>query len=125
MPDVIELYPNLDSALRSAGVANNALNDALVSGERFHERVFRGALVDLGEDVDAEFDLTLWYAAKSSKPVIAELSFKYDTQDGELTSAVAWRALLLFRALQEMPGGWASAAGETKTKMALPKKCQD
>ena len=95
-------------------------------GERFHERVFSGAFagVDLGNKIDAEFDLTLWHIAGAAQPVVAELSFKYEFDNGDLEGAVAWRALVLFRALQEMLGDWASPERETKTSLALPKSCQ-
>lgn len=123
LADVSALYPGLDAALRRGAVEGAALAAPLLSGERFRELVFSGALVDLG-DVDAEFDLSLWHTTGTAQPAIAELSFKYDVDNGEVADAVAWRALVLFRALQEMLGDWASPESETKTSLALPKSCR-
>jgi hypothetical protein len=123
--DVAALYPGLLAKLKKSGVDGSMLNAALVSGQRFRELVFSNATVDLGDNVDAGFDLTLWYPAeaKDSRPVVAELSFKYKTDKGGVTEPVAWRALLLFRAMQEMLGEWTSAEQQTKTSLALPARC--
>jgi hypothetical protein len=86
--------------------------------------VFSGALVDLGNDTDADLDLTLWYAEGAAEPMIAELSFKYKTRKGAVAGAVARRAMVLFQALQESLDDWASPEGETKTSLALPKGCR-
>ena len=124
LADVVALYPGLDAALERGGVVGTALQMPLMSGERFRELVFSGAFVDLGK-VEAEFDLTLWHVGEAAQPVIAELSFKYKVEDGEVADEDAWRALVLFRALQETLGEWASPESETKTSLALPKSCQN
>jgi hypothetical protein len=123
LADLAGMQPGLKAALRRAGVKDEALQAPLLTGERFHELVFSGALVDLGKKVNAEFDLTLWHIEGTAQPAIAELSFKYEVEDGEVDGGVAWRALVLFRALQETLGDWASPESETKTSLALPKSC--
>lgn len=124
LADVVALYPGLDAALERGGVAGAALQTSLLSGERFRELVFSGAFVDFGK-VEAEFDLTLWHVGDAAQPVIAEFSYKYEVKDGEVADEVSWRALVLFRAMQETLGGWTSPESETKTSLALPKSCQN
>jgi hypothetical protein len=46
------------------------------------------AVVDLGESADAEFALTLWYSSEGTPPaapLVAELSYKYETAKGEVS----------------------------------------
>jgi hypothetical protein len=122
--DASAIYPDLINRLRAAGAPAIDAGVALKEGATFHEVVFEGASVDLGHKVDAEFDLSLWYAAdafEKAAPSIAELSFKYSVDDGD--AAVARRALTLFKALQIKLDKWASADRETKTSAALPKSC--
>jgi hypothetical protein len=122
--DVMELHPGLEKTLHRAD--GDPVSAVLVSGASFHELVFSGALVDLGAETNAEFDLTLWYrpgAAFALRPVIAELSFKYDTDQGRVAEPVARRAFSLFRAMQEQLGDWTSPEHQTKTSMALPPSC--
>jgi hypothetical protein len=123
--DVIGLFPGFATALRRIGIDEEIVRTRLRSGERVHELVFNGALVDLGENVDAEFDLTLWYADETAEPMVAELSFKYATNNGAVPGGVARRAMILFQALQDTLGDWASPERETKTSVALPAGCRD
>jgi hypothetical protein len=126
LKDVMKLYPGVEASLRRAGMGEGAAAAPLASGEKYHEIVFSKARVDLGENTDAEFDLTFWYRpgqAAAQPPVIAEVSFKYDMDGGKVAEPVARRAAVLFRAMQEMLGGWTSAAHQTKTSMALPEAC--
>lgn len=58
--DVMDLHPGIEKTLNSAGADGSA---SLVLGDSFHELVFSGALVDLGDETNAGFDLTLWYHA--------------------------------------------------------------
>jgi hypothetical protein len=121
--DTIKLYPGLENELIKAGVAGSILDAALAKGPPIRELVFEGALVDLGGKVDAEFALTLWYAFDAPPnvaPLIAELSYRYETDKGDVSGAVARRALVLFQALQTQLGDWASAEHETKTALGLP-----
>jgi len=123
--DVTALLPDLGGALRNVGVKKRMFDAPLRSGERIHERVFGRALVDLGDNVDAEFDITLWFVEGAAEPMIAELSFKYKTRKGVAAAGVARRGMLLFLALQESLGEWASPERETKTSLALPRSCRD
>jgi hypothetical protein len=124
--DVMQAYPDLRANLRKAGAPNDVAGSRLVAGIVIQELVFEGAKVDLGQDTDAEFALTLWYSQnheKSSEPLTAEISFKYDTDDGRVNEAVAQRALKLFQAMQEGLGAWSSPEHATKSSLALP-ACQ-
>jgi hypothetical protein len=123
--NVTALFPGFGGALRKAGLDKETFRAPLESGERIHELVFNGALVDLGDNVEAEFDVTLWYAEEAAELMIAELSFKYSTKKGAVAGAVARRAMILFQAMQETLGDWASPERETKTSLALPASCRD
>jgi hypothetical protein len=118
--EVIELYPGLNNLDIVDNGAANLVHGALIS-----EYVFEGAEVDLGRDVDAGFALTLWYAADrtgGASPAVAEISFKYDTDDGDVAPAVARRAMTLFLAMQAELA-WASPERATKTSSGLPEGC--
>jgi hypothetical protein len=124
--DVMKAYPDLRANLRKARAPNDVAGSRLVAGISIRELVFEGAKVELGQDTDAEFALTLWYSQnyeESSDPFTAEISFKYDTDDGRVNEAVAQRALKLFQAMQEGLGEWSSPEHATKTSLALP-TCQ-
>jgi hypothetical protein len=121
--DTIKRYPGLEKELTRAGVAESVLDAALVKGRPINEVVFEGAVVDLGDDADAEFALTLWYSSEGpppAAPLVAELSYKYETAKGDVSGPVARRALTLFQGLQSHLGDWASAEHETKTALGLP-----
>jgi hypothetical protein len=128
LADVTRLNPGLEGILKGAGVKTTALDATLVKGDEFHERVYSGALVDLGHDTDAKLELTVWQRAgeqPSTAPEAAELSFKYDTSHGQVDRAVARRALALFLAMQDGLAIWTSPEHQTKTSLALPKKCKN
>jgi hypothetical protein len=120
-PEVVtDLYPGLSDLDILDGRASN-----LVRGEPVREYVFEGAKVDLGRDVDAGFALALWYPGDRTggwAPAIAEISFKYDTDEGDVAPAVAQRAMALFLAMQAELA-WASPERATKTSFGLPEGC--
>lgn len=123
--DIAKHFKDLADRLERAGGKDIAFNAALFKGPTFHELVFKGATVDLG-DVEGEFDLSLWYREghfKAEAPALAELSFKYDVKDDAAVGEAARRALRLFKALQLGLGGWTSPDRETKTSAALPASC--
>ena len=123
LEDAAELYPSLDDLAIVDG--GDDRDRSLVQGEAIREWVFEGAEVDLGENLDAELALTLWYPADgpgSSPPAIAEISFKYGTIDGDVAPEVAQRALTLFLAMQAELD-WASPERATKTSFGLPESC--
>ena len=117
LDDLVEL-----SQPRDLEVADG--RDDLKQGDPIREWVFKGAEVDLGENLDAEFALTLWFLEESSSatPAIAEISFKYDTRDGNVAPEAAQRAMTLFLAMQEELE-WASPERATKTSFGLPEAC--
>jgi hypothetical protein len=125
--DVVAIYPTLKVNLRKAGVPDHSMGAKLINGIGIHELVFEGAKVDLGHDTDGEFALTLWYPqseANRSTPLAAEISFKYDTDNGRVNEAVARRSLLLFEAMQEELRDWSNPEHLTKTSLVLPAPCQ-
>ena len=100
----------------------------LVAGPVFAELVFSKAEVDLGHDTDAEFDFTFWYPAgdaSRTQPALVEISFGYDTDDGEVDRNVALRASKLFVAMQSELSALIAPGSQSKTSRALPSDCQE
>lgn len=122
--DIIKRYPDLKNRLEQ--VKSSDLDADLLPGKEFHEFVLKGPKVAFDE-VNAKFDLTLWYPKNKStgEPVTAELSYKYDLDQGKVEAGTAERAFRLFSALQQGLSGWTSPGHETKTSLALPQPCQD
>lgn len=90
---------------------------ALVGNLAIHERVYDGGLIDLGS-IDAEVSLTLWYSSTptpSQKPVVVEVSFKYEDVSADYTKAVVNRAKQSFDAMQTL-SSWNSSSSVTKTQ---------
>ena len=117
-----ELFPGLSVSIQ---VGAPAARTPLIAGDAFYDRVYGGAVVDLG-DTDGEFEITLWHrdASSSSEPEVAELSFKYATRQGDVDGDVARRALTLFALMQKKLTGWTDPDHETKTSIGLPKDCK-
>ena len=72
--DVAKQFKDFRDRLDRAGGKGIAPGAALREGPVFHELVFKGAAVDLGEKIEADFDLSLWYRAgkfKTEAPVLA------------------------------------------------------
>jgi hypothetical protein len=121
--DATKRFPGLKKELRKNGVAESVLEAALVKGPSIREMVFEGGSVDLDENADAKFAITLWYSFGTPPPAVplaAEFSYRYKTEHGDVSGAVARRALVLFQALQTQLGDWASAEHEPKTALGLP-----
>lgn len=101
---------------------------SLVGNFTATERQYSGPVIDLGEH-DAELVLTLWYngtPGSASKPVVAEVSFKYADPAADYTKAVVNRAATAFAALNGM-SSWVSTTAQTKTQYAYnlnPSFCQ-
>ncbi|KAA1164743.1 hypothetical protein EU508_01065 [Pseudoalteromonas fuliginea] len=97
MDDPIGLYSGLededfDEDLPIEKVGNLTVN----------EYVYEDATVDLGS-LDAEFSLTLWYdeSQSTTKPIVAEISFKYEDDNEDYSNKVLTRAKQLFTDMQE------------------------
>ena len=84
---------------------------AIVGNSPIREEVRGKALLDLGSN--GNMSLSLWYRADGdARPVIAELSFKYER--GKQDTSDEKRARKLFEALQQLEG-WISPRSMTKT----------
>jgi hypothetical protein len=119
-------FPGASDVLNGLAKAPPA-NGPLVSGKVFIELVYSGAKVDLG-DTDAEFDLTFWYPAEAAsldKPAIVEISFSYDTDDGNVDRGVALRGTKLFQGLAATFGSRIETSSQSKTSVALPTGCRE
>ena len=130
MGDVFDRFGALRGSLARESKAAERMK--LVAGPTICEWVYQNALVDLGEDLDAEFGFTLWYlfapGAKRNPwkralsgevdPSIAEISFDFDTKNGRMDRAAAERASKLFIAMQhKLP---VNTRETSKTALGLP-----
>ncbi len=118
--DIFALYPTLREHLDGEGTPLPP-GTRLTVGKPMAETVYEGAEVDLGGGVDGELALTLWFAGEA--PAVAELSFKYDTENGRTPSAVTRRATTLFLSLQR-DLSWARPEQATKTALGVPEACR-
>ncbi len=109
MKDPVDLYAGLEEY-------NFDLNESIgvVSGLTVTEKLYENAKVDLGNK-NGKFTLTLWYTSPSStKPTIAEISFKYSDSMEDYTKKVVTRAKKVFEAMQSMDE-WVAENSMTKT----------
>ncbi len=130
---VFERFPMLKDGLgHDAAKANAALK--IHTGPTICEWVYQHALVDLGEDLNAEFGFTLWYFLKGgltrtrwrqiatggSDPNVAEISFDFKTKDGRMNAASAGRARTLFIAMEEPKRLPVNLQDTSKTALGRP-----
>lgn len=90
---------------------------SLVGNLSIYERVYDGGTIDLGS-IDADVSVTLWYTSVptgSQKPVVVEVSFKYEDASADYTKAVVNRAKQAFDAIQTL-SSWNSTSSVTKTQ---------
>ncbi len=117
LDDPLGLYPGLGDDLNAAGQTVDPKAPLLiVSGLTAHELVFDGPVALLGDD-EAAFSLTLWFddsTGSLDQPLLAELSFIFKTDDGEVSPETLALANGLFKAMLALPQRDASA--ETKTR---------
>jgi hypothetical protein len=114
---VDDLYPEFDNGLRLLAGASD-LSAALAPGPDYHELVYESAMIDLEQDTKTRFALTIWYEGPDNRerPALAEISFSYDTDDGEVAAEVAKRSRELLLLMQDLD--WADPALPTKTALA-------
>ncbi|HEY8939941.1 MAG TPA: hypothetical protein VIM59_07130 [Cellvibrio sp.] len=113
LEDINVHFPGFDT--------NYALADSttltLVGNLSIYERVYDGGTIDLGS-IDAEVSVTLWYTSMptgAQKPVVVEVSFKYEDASADYTKAVVNRAKQSFEAIQSL-SNWNSTSSVTKTQ---------
>lgn len=101
---------------------------SLVGNLSVREHVYRGVEIDLGQH-DAQISVTLWYQgipSGSQKPLVAEISFKYEDVSADYTRKVVNRAKASFEALKSL-SGWVDSDAKTKTTFVyeyIPTFCQ-
>ncbi|WP_152535483.1 hypothetical protein [Bradyrhizobium sp. Ai1a-2] len=124
----VEAYPGSLRLLESLSGDAPQPEAGLVSGPVFAELVYSKAQVDLGNDTDAEFDLTLWYPSEATdrrRPAVVEISYSYDTEKGQVDGKVALRGVKLFAALRKELSAWIAPGSQSKTSRALPSGCHE
>lgn len=125
---VIDAFPGIDDLLKTLSSSAPRTDAALVTGPAFLELVYSGAKVDLGQDTDGEFDLTFWYPADAvtlDRPVVVEISYSYDTDDGAVNPGVAQRGAKLFTGLVTALDPIIATGSQSKTSRALPNACRE
>ncbi|WP_039913613.1 hypothetical protein [Cellvibrio mixtus] len=111
--DINVHFPGFDT---NYGIADSTTL-SLVGNLSIYERVYDGGIIDLGS-IDAEVSVTLWYSSVpsgSQKPVVVEVSFKYEDPSADYTKAVVNRAKQSFDAIQTL-SSWNSTSSVTKTQ---------
>ena len=124
----LSAFPGALERLESLSATPPQLEASLVPGPTFTELAYSKAAVDLGRDTEAEFDLTFWYSSDAlslDRPALVEISFAYDTDDGEVDRNVALRASKLFAAMQSDLASWIAPGSQSKTSRALPNDCRE
>ncbi|MFB9951075.1 hypothetical protein ACFFP0_19685 [Rhizobium puerariae] len=110
--DCLELYENFGKMFlpsRSAGVLE-------VGKLRIREHVFEGGRLDLGEGVEAECALILWWKRERlENPIAAEFSFRFELENGEAEAGAARKAWAAMVELCSSP--WVDPQGQTKTAL--------
>jgi hypothetical protein len=114
LAEIAGLYPAFGEELRAAAGGFDP-SAGLEPSPEYSELVYESSKLSIAKDVKAKFALTLWYKAIENQdgPALAEISFKYDVGNGEVPDKVAWRALALLLAMQDLP--WAEPSAPTKT----------
>lgn len=101
---------------------------SLVGNLSVREHVYHGIEIDLGQH-DADISVTLWYQGTpwgTQKPLVAEISFKYEDGSADYTRKVVNRAKASFEALKGL-SGWVDSDSKTKTTFVyeyIPTFCQ-
>ena len=119
MDDPVGLYPGLKNEGFDQHLAIKKVSNLTVS-----EYVYENAIVTIGRideiaALNAEFALTLWYneSVSTTQAIVAEISFKYKTDNGRFNSKADTHAKALFTAMQENPqlANWNSTNSMSKT----------
>jgi hypothetical protein len=108
------LYRSFEDQLQTAA-GHVQMSAPLEPSPEYREVVYESSKLDLIKDFKARFALTLWYkdADNQDQPALAEISFKYETRNGEVPNEAARRALALLLTIQDLP--WANPTAPTKT----------
>src|SRR5262249_24801737 len=108
------LYPSFEEELRAAA-GHIDLTTPLEPSTEYRELVYESSKLDITKNLKARFALTLWYegAENQNQPALAEISFKYGVDNGEVPNKAARRALALLLVMQDLT--WADPAAPTKT----------
>ena len=121
-------FPGTIAAISELSNAAPPADAALIGGKVFIELLYSGAKVDLGHGTVAEFDLAFWYPADAGsfdKPAIVELSFSYETDNGEVDRGIAQRGAKLAQGLTNALGLSIEIGARSKTSLALPNACRE
>jgi len=117
LEDIDRLYPTFDEDLRFIA-GEIELGTPLTPGPDYRELVYRSSKLEVAKHTKAEFSLTIWYegADNRTEPALAEVSFSYDTDHGEVPAKAAHRSRALLLAMQDL--AWAEPGAPTKTALA-------
>lgn len=119
--DVADLYTGIkngvgcyhaDSLIKK--VADFTAKELVIAGSKDEDAQFK---ISRKPKENAECCLIIWYdpAISSTRPVVAEFSFRYGDKKEQYTAGMALRAHDAFRRLQKHLGGWVDPNSLTKT----------
>lgn len=114
--DIAALYPGLPDEVEDFPAATElqTVGDGFIAWEL----VVKGTSFQIRKDpeVQAECSVTLWYADETgSKPIVAEFSFKYESDEEDISGKMSRRAYAAYLALQDQLGDWLDPKSNTKT----------
>ena len=115
LADVKAVYPGLAKAVDKFPESEKL---RVVGGFTAYERVIKGTGFQIRRDpvVLAECSGTVWYPGETDEaPVVAEFSYKYESEEEFFTAKMARRAYDTYMALQSQLGDWLDIKSSTKT----------
>lgn len=112
LDDPLRLFPGLD-----AFDLDPEAPLEIVGGLTVRERTWSDVVIDLGK-LDAKLGVTLWsHLDDPTHPVVAEISFKYESANEDYPAKTVARGMRLFEILESLDG-WVSPTAQTKTAFA-------
>jgi hypothetical protein len=112
LDDPLRLFPGLDGFDLDPEAPLE-----IVGGLTVRERTWSDVVIDLGK-LDAELGVTLWsHLDDPTHPVVAEISFKYESANEDYPAKTVARGMRLFEILESLDG-WVSPTAQTKTAFA-------
>lgn len=116
LAEVGRLFPSL-AKLKSNGIECSPRSEVKVVNKLIaHEKVFKGPKIIFFGNVEATIALILWSHRWTSRPIAAELSFRYENVSEQFEKKTASQAFDFFKKIQTLD--WCSDSKATKTQIA-------
>lgn len=115
LKDASELFRALMQLRRDGAVCDGKTELMRVNALSIFERVLKGPTFEFSGE-KAEVAIILWSDGADGRPLVAELSFRYEIREDEFDADVAHCAMRCFDELVRMD--WCLPEGRTKTQFA-------